>query len=50
MTWIPGFWLTKDETKLLAPHGVLKDWNNDRQNGEAVVALLRLNMVKLLKR
>lgn len=50
MTWIPGFWLTANQTELLAARGVLKEWNTDGQNAEAIAALLRVNLAKLLKR
>jgi len=49
MTYVPGFWLNKNETNLLAARGVLKEWNSESQNAQAVTALLRMNLRSLLK-
>jgi hypothetical protein len=49
MIWVPGFWLNENETNLLAARGVLKEWDSESQNAQAVTALLRMNLRTLLK-
>lgn len=49
MIWVPGFWLNENETSLLAARGILKEWDSEARNAKAVTALMRMNLITMLK-